>query len=63
TMAQMALGIVTLLLVVPLWAGLAHQLLAMALLVAATLHLRLGGTEPAQRGASAPVSDGRIPPG
>ena len=41
TLAQMALGIVTLLLAVPLWAGLAHQLLAMAVLGAATVHLRL----------------------
>ncbi len=31
-LAQTALGILTLLLVVPLWAGLAHQLLAMAVL-------------------------------
>ena len=38
--AQMALGIVTLLLAVPLWAGLAHQLLAMAILVMATVHAR-----------------------
>jgi cytochrome c oxidase assembly protein subunit 15 len=41
--AQMALGIVTLLLAVPLWAGLAHQLLAMALLATAVIHLRLFG--------------------
>jgi heme a synthase len=40
-LAQMALGIVTLLLAVPLWAGLAHQLLAMALLAMAVIHLRL----------------------
>ena len=39
--AQMALGIVTLLLAVPLWAGLAHQLLAMALLGTSVVHLRL----------------------
>ncbi|WP_375461181.1 COX15/CtaA family protein [uncultured Enterovirga sp.] len=44
TLAQMALGIATLVLVVPLWAGLAHQLLAMALLVAATVHLRRSRT-------------------
>jgi cytochrome c oxidase assembly protein subunit 15 len=37
----MALGIVTLLLMVPLWAGLAHQLLAMALIAMATVHARL----------------------
>jgi cytochrome c oxidase assembly protein subunit 15 len=40
-LAQMTLGIVTLLLAVPLWAGLAHQLLAMALLATAVIHLRL----------------------
>ncbi|WP_232629756.1 COX15/CtaA family protein [Methylobacterium sp. Leaf118] len=39
--AQMALGIVTLLLAVPIWAGLAHQILAMAVLVMATVHARL----------------------
>jgi heme a synthase len=37
--AQAALGIVTLLLVVPLWAGLAHQGLAMVVLAMATVHL------------------------
>ncbi|TDR94803.1 cytochrome c oxidase assembly protein subunit 15 [Enterovirga rhinocerotis] len=41
TLAQAGLGIVTLLLVVPLWAGLAHQLLAMVLLMVATHHARL----------------------
>ena len=40
-LAQMALGVATLLLVVPLWAGLAHQLLAMGLLAVATVHARL----------------------
>ncbi len=39
--AQMGLGIVTLLLQVPLWAGLAHQVFAMAVLVMATVHARL----------------------
>lgn len=39
-LSQVALGITTLLLVVPLWAGLAHQLLAMALLGVATHHAR-----------------------
>lgn len=38
-LAQVALGIVTLLLSVPLWAGLAHQALAMVVLVKATVHL------------------------
>ena len=41
--AQMILGIVTLLLVVPLWAGLAHQVLAMLVLAMATAHARLSG--------------------
>ncbi len=40
-LAQMALGITTLLLAVPLWAGLAHQLLAMALLAMASVHARV----------------------
>lgn len=39
--AQMALGIVTLLLQVPLWAGLAHQVFAMAVLGMAAAHARL----------------------
>lgn len=39
--AQMGLGIVTLLLQVPLWAGLAHQVFAMAVLIMATVHARL----------------------
>jgi cytochrome c oxidase assembly protein subunit 15 len=43
-LAQMTLGIVTLLLAVPLWAGLAHQVFAMAVLAMAVVHLRL--TEP-----------------
>jgi cytochrome c oxidase assembly protein subunit 15 len=41
TLAQMALGIVTLLLAVPLWAGLAHQVFAMAVLAMAVAHARL----------------------
>jgi cytochrome c oxidase assembly protein subunit 15 len=40
TLAQMVLGIVTLLLVVPLWAGLAHQVFAMAVLGMAVVHAR-----------------------
>lgn len=39
--AQAVLGIVTLLLAVPLWAGLAHQVFAMVVLVMATVHLRI----------------------
>ncbi|AWN46970.1 heme A synthase [Methylobacterium terrae] len=38
---QAMLGIVTLLLVVPLWAGLAHQVAAMLVLGMATVHARL----------------------
>ena len=38
TLAQAVLGVVTLLLVVPLWAGLAHQALAFALLAMAVVH-------------------------
>lgn len=41
TLAQAALGITTLLLAVPLWAALAHQVLAMAVLIMATVHARL----------------------
>jgi heme a synthase len=40
-LAQMALGIVTLLLAVPLWAGLAHQVFAMAVLAMAVVHARM----------------------
>ena len=40
-LAQMVLGIVTLLLVVPLWAGLAHQIFAMAVLAMAVVHARV----------------------
>jgi cytochrome c oxidase assembly protein subunit 15 len=41
SLAQMALGIVTLLLAVPLWAGLAHQVFAMIVLAMATAHARV----------------------
>lgn len=40
-LAQAGLGIATLLLAVPLWAALAHQVMAMAVLSAATIHARL----------------------
>jgi len=40
-LAQGALGVVTLLLAVPLWAGLAHQVFAMVVLAMATVHLRI----------------------
>ncbi|MET0530783.1 MAG: COX15/CtaA family protein [Microvirga sp.] len=41
TLAQMVLGIVTLLLAVPLWAGLAHQIFAMAVLAMSVAHARM----------------------
>jgi cytochrome c oxidase assembly protein subunit 15 len=41
-LAQLALGVTTLVLVVPLWAGLAHQSLAMIVLASAVVHARLG---------------------
>lgn len=41
TLAQVGLGILTLVLVVPLWAGLAHQVLAMLVLSMAVAHARL----------------------
>ncbi len=44
TLAQMVLGIVTLVLVVPLWAGLAHQVVAMAVLAMAVVHARVSAT-------------------
>lgn len=48
--AQAALGIVTLLLVVPLWAGLLHQAFAMVVLAMATVHRqRLGATARSRR--------------
>lgn len=40
--AQAVLGVVTLVLVVPLWAGLAHQAMALAVLAYATLHAARG---------------------
>jgi heme A synthase len=45
----MALGIVTLLLAVPLWAGLAHQVLAMAVLAMAVAHARLSRLQQASK--------------
>lgn len=42
-LAQAALGITTLLLVVPLWAGLAHQFAAMVVLAASVVHARRVG--------------------
>jgi cytochrome c oxidase assembly protein subunit 15 len=43
TLGQMVLGIVTLLLAVPLWAGLTHQIFAMAVLGMAVVHARRSG--------------------
>ena len=43
---QGVLGIVTLLLVVPLWAGLAHQALAMLVLLSAVIHAVKAGGHP-----------------
>ncbi len=45
--AQAALGIVALLLVVPLWAGLAHQALAFVVLAMAVVHLTRSSARPA----------------
>jgi heme a synthase len=54
TLLQVALGIATLLLGVPLWAALAHQVLAMAVLSMATVHARLSrGTGRVQAAAPA----------
>ena len=58
-LTQMGLGIVTLLLQVPLWAGLAHQVFAMAVLIMAPVHARLSLGVPA---ASAPEA-GDVPIG
>ena len=44
TLSQATLGVVTLLLVVPLWAGLAHQVVAMLVLAMATVHARLSAS-------------------
>jgi cytochrome c oxidase assembly protein subunit 15 len=53
-LAQGVLGIVTLLLVVPLWAGLAHQALAMLVLAYAVIHaMKTGGIAPRYSPASA----------
>lgn len=55
-LSQAALGIATLLLTVPLWAALAHQVLAMAVLTIATVHARLS------RGVGLPVQVSAGPP-
>lgn len=58
-LAQMALGIVTLVLVVPLWAGLLHQFLAMLVLAMATVHLRLCRGAATSLAIAAPAGRGR----
>jgi cytochrome c oxidase assembly protein subunit 15 len=62
-LAQMGLGILTLVLVVPLWAGLAHQIFAMAIVMMATVHARLSlpAREGAPISARAPVPAGALP--
>ncbi|MET0745018.1 MAG: COX15/CtaA family protein, partial [Microvirga sp.] len=45
TLTQMALGIVTLVLAVPLWAGLAHQVFAMVVLGMCVAHWRISRAE------------------
>jgi cytochrome c oxidase assembly protein subunit 15 len=55
TLAQAALGITALLLAVPLWAALAHQVFAMAVLTMAVVHARLSrGTVVAEAVAGVP---------
>lgn len=46
TLAQAVLGIVTLILVVPLWAGLAHQALAFMVLAMAVVHVTRNAATP-----------------
>nr|WP_245450654.1 COX15/CtaA family protein [Methylobacterium brachiatum] len=55
-LAQAGLGVATLLLAVPLWAALAHQILAMAVLTMAVVHARLSrGTGLARPAAREPA--------
>ena len=55
-LAQAILGIATLLLAVPLWAALAHQVLAMMVLTMATVHARLSrGLDLPEPAAAGPV--------
>ena len=61
TLGQMALGIVTLVLVVPLWAGLAHQVFAMAVLAMAVVHARLSRQERFGYGEAVPVANQPFP--
>ncbi len=66
-LTQMALGIVTLLLAVPLWAGLSHQVFAMLLLAMAVVHARIArdatpATRKADAAQSLPVDGAQISP-
>jgi cytochrome c oxidase assembly protein subunit 15 len=55
-LAQAGLGVATLLLAVPLWAALAHQILAMAVLTMAVVHARISrGTGLVRPAAREPV--------
>jgi cytochrome c oxidase assembly protein subunit 15 len=54
-LAQAALGVTTLLLLVPLWAGLLHQAFAMIVLAIATIHRRKLGPHCADAGAPLPT--------
>ncbi|GJE27265.1 Heme A synthase [Methylobacterium organophilum] len=61
-LAQAGLGIATLLLQVPLWAALCHQVFAMAVLVMATVHARLSrGVGPAASTGRAPTGPAEVP--
>jgi heme a synthase len=63
-LAQTALGVTTLMLVVPLWAALAHQLLAMAVLATAVVHARRGASVDSQgsKGFVQPTAENRSLP-
>ncbi len=50
-LVQGAVGVLTLLLVVPLWAGLLHQLLAALILISAVIHAEKVGRAAASKGA------------
>lgn len=54
--AQACLGIATLLLAVPLWAALSHQVFAMAVLTMATVHARLTRSGPAVSTLQSPTT-------
>ncbi|GJE36664.1 COX15/CtaA family protein [Methylobacterium persicinum] len=60
-LAQAGLGIATLLLAVPLWAALAHQVMAMGVLSAATIHARL--SQGVRTGTAPQAASGRAYPG